>query len=54
MAKAIEIVRDEKHPSIPTSQSQTERQALVDRYAKQNPVKYATKKEALAKWVLKG
>ena len=49
--RAVEIIIDEKVPPVVASQSKADAQALVDAYAKRNPVKYELKKEALAAWI---
>jgi hypothetical protein len=51
MAKRIEIINDPKSPQAPVNQSKADRQAFVDVYAKQNPVKFALKEKALKAWV---
>jgi len=51
MAKTIEIRKDEKEVKIPepASKKVAKFKALIEAYKIQNPVKYETKKEALAK-----
>lgn len=45
--RAVEVIRDEKNPEIPTTQTKAEFTALMAAYARRNPVKYALKEAAL-------
>ena len=46
-ARAVEVIRDEKEPRIPVTETKADFKALIEAYAKRNPEKYALKKAAL-------
>lgn len=45
--RAVEVIRDEKEPVVPMSQTKEEFAALIEAYKIKNPAKYAVKKAAL-------